>query len=315
MKLKEILAELNFLAECRRYNLPLWQCPQLLFLLMGMVIIGSSLATYAIGERYIEDPQIVALVVLFITTILFTIAVIITRSFERLAEANRMKSEFVNVVSHQLRSPLSNLKWTTELLMSGRINKVTEKQLEYFKILRENSERMGELISDLLTVSKIEQGRLPLRKEKIFLKDFIEKLIKEIKIFAKASNVEIEFKAEKNLPQILADPSQLKLVIENLLDNAVRYIKKGGKVELKLGKKDKYIYFEIKDNGVGIPQNDQKYIFQKFFRSGNIMNQQTEGSGLGLYITKSIIKKSGGKIGFKSQENKGSTFWFTFPIK
>ncbi len=315
MKLKEILAELNFPAQCRKYGLSIWQCPQFLFILMGIIIIGSSLITYAIGERYVEDPYIVALLVLFIAAILFIIAVIITRSFERLAEANRMKSEFVSVVSHQLRSPLSNLKWTIELLMSGRINKVTEKQLEYFKILKENSERMGELVSNLLTVSKIEQGRLPLRKEKIFLKDFIEKLIKEIEIFAKSSNVEIELKAEKNLPQILADPSQLKLVIENLLDNAVRYIKKKGKAELKLRKKDKYIYFEIKDNGVGIPQNDQKYIFQKFFRSGNIMKQQTEGSGLGLYITKSIIEKSGGKIGFESQENKGSTFWFTLPIK
>jgi signal transduction histidine kinase len=315
MKFKDFLAQLNIIAQCKKYGLSLWQCPQFLFLIMGLIIIGSSLATYAIGQRYIEDPQIVALIVLFITAILFIIAAAIVRSFERLAEANRMKSEFVSIVSHQLRSPLSNLKWVIELLLSGRTNQVTEKQIEYFKILKENSDRMGELISDLLTVSRIEQGKFPLRKEKIFLADLIKKIIKEMEIFAKASNVEIKFKTEKDLPKILADPAQLKLAIENLLDNAIRYIKGKGKVEIKLEKRNKNLYLEIKDNGVGIPQEDQKYVFQKFFRSGNVLRQQTEGSGLGLYITKSIIEKSGGKINFKSQEGIGSTFWLTLPTK
>ena len=315
MDLRKIIFHFNILAQCRKYGLSLWQCPQFLFLIMGLVIICSSLATYAIGSKYIEDPLIVALIVLVLSAILFIIAAIITRSFERLAEANRMKSEFVSIVSHQLRSPLSNLKWVIELLMSGRISKVTPKQSEYFKILKENSERMEELVSDLLIVSRIEQGKLPPKKEWISLKNLIEKLIREIEVFAKASNVKIEFNSEKNLPQIFADPSQLKLVIENLLDNAVRYIKGKGKVKIKLEKRGKNLYFEIKDNGVGIPKTDQKYIFQKFFRSGNIMRQQTEGSGLGLYIAKSIINKTGGEIGFSSQEEKGSTFWFTLPIK
>ncbi len=311
---KNILEQLNVSAQCRKYDLSLWQCPQFLFLVMGIIIISSSLIAYAIGNKYIEDPVIVVLLVLFITTILFIIAVIITHSFERLAEAARLKSEFVSVVSHQLRSPLSNLKWVIEILMSGKMDLVTEKQLEYFKILKENSERMGELVSDLLTVSRIEQGRIPFKRENIFLNDLIEKAIKEMEIFAKASNVEIEFKPEKDLPQVITDPSQIKLVIENLLDNAIRYTKEMGKVEIKLEKRNKNFYIKIKDSGVGIPQNDKKYIFQKFFRSENAMKRQTQGSGLGLYIAKSIIEKSGGKIGFSSQEGVGSTFWLTLPI-
>ena len=139
--------------------------------------------------------------------------------------------------------------------------------------------------------------------------------MKGVGIFARASNVEIKIDIKDNLPEILADPSQLKLVVENLLDNAIRYVKAKGKVEVKLEKQNKSIYFEVKDNGVGIPKEDQKYIFQRFFRSANVMRHQTEGSGLGLYIAKSIVEKSGGKIGFESQENKGSTFWFTIPIK
>ena len=306
---------MNVPFQCRKYDLSLWQCPQFLFLVMGLIIIGSSLTVYAIGNKYIEDPTLVALLVLFISAILFIVASIITRSFERLAEASRMKSEFVSVVSHQLRSPLSNLKWVIEFLMSGRVGSVTEKQLEYFKILKENSNRMEELVSDLLTVSRIEQGKLPLKKEKISMDDLVKESVREMEIFARASNVEIDSKSEKNLPQIITDYFQLKLVIVNLLDNAIRYIKGRGRVEIILEKKNKNLHFEVKDNGVGIPMDDKKYIFQKFFRSGNALRHQTEGSGLGLYIAKSIVEKLGGKIGFSSREGVGSTFWFNLPVK
>ena len=315
MFIKKNLEQLNIPAQCKKYGLSLWQCPQFLFILMGVIIIASTLTTYAIGTKYIEEPELVALIVLLITAILFIVAAVITRSFERLAEASRMKSEFISIVSHQLRSPLSNLKWAIELLMSGRLGKIEEKQTEYFRILKENSGRMGELVSDLLIVSRIETARLPLRKDEFSLENLIRELIKEFESFARASNVEIEFKSEANLPKILADPSRIRLVIENLLDNAIRYVKDSGKVKMLLEKRAQNLYFEIKDNGVGIPKEDQKYIFQKFFRSENVLKYQTQGSGLGLYISKAIIERSAGKIGFKSQEGVGSTFWFTLPIK
>lgn len=315
MKFKEILSQLNIAGQCRKYGLPLWQCPQFLFLVMGIFIIVSTLIIYAVGSRYIEDPEIVALTVIMITAILFIIAAVITNSFERLAEANRMKSEFVSVVSHQLRSPLSNLKWVVEFLMSGRVKDVSKKQMEYFKILKENTTRMAELVQDLLIVSRIEQKKFPLKKQSFAMANLAKEALKATEIFARASNVEVKFEIKDNLPEVFGDPSQLKLVIENLLDNAIRYIKGRGKVKVLLEKRDKNIYFEVQDNGVGIPKEDQRYIFQRFFRSANVMRHQTEGSGLGLYITKSIVEKSGGKIGFESQENKGSTFWFTIPIK
>ena len=314
MNFKKIFSQLNIFAQCRKYGLSLWQYPQFLFLIMGIIIIITAVTSYLIGTRYITDPQVVALIVLLLATILFIIAFIITRSFERLAEANRMKSEFISIVSHQLRSPLSNLNWAIELLISGRLGKIEEKQTEYFKILKENSSRMGELVSDLLIVSRIETATLPLKKKEFSLEDLVKELISEFEPFAKASNVKIEFQAQKNLPKVFADSSQIRLVIENLLDNAIRYIKEKGRIRIKVEKDNKHHHFEIKDNGVGIPKEDQKYIFQKFFRSENILRYQTQGSGLGLYIAKSIIEKSGGKIGFKSQEDIGSTFWFTLPI-
>jgi len=314
MSFKEILSQLNIPAQCRKYGLSLWQCPQFLFLIMGLVITISTLTAYAIGTRYIEDPRMVALIVLLTTAILFIIAVIITNSFERLAEANRMKSEFVSIVSHQLRSPLSNLRWALELLMSGKLGKIEEKQTEYFKIIKENSNRMTELIKDLLIVSRIETAKLLIKKMEFSLEDLVKELIKEFTPFARASNVEIKFRAKENLPKIFADQSQIRLVIENFLDNAIRYIKGIGVVEIKIESQEKNIYFEIKDTGVGIPKEEQKYIFQKFFRSENVLRYQTQGSGLGLYISKAIIEKSEGEIGFKSQEGIGSTFWFTLPL-
>ena len=314
MIFKKIIDEINIVKQCRKYDMPVWQCPQFLFLIMGIIIILSIILTYIISERYIDDSLIIALMIIFITIILFIIATIITRSFERLAEANRIKSEFVSIVSHQLRSPLSNLKWVIEFLMSGKVCSVSEKQAEYFKILKENNDRMVNLIADLLIVSKIDQNQIFLNKEKISLVELIQEIIRKKDSFIKALNVEIDFSFEKDLPLAITDSLQIKIIMENLLDNAIRYTEKQGKVLISLKKKKNNFLVEIKDNGIGIPQRDQKYIFHKFFRSDNIKRHQTEGSGLGLYIAKSIVQKLGGKINFKSQEGVGSTFWFSLPI-
>lgn len=315
MKLEETLRQLNVSAQCKKYGLSLWQCPQFLFLVMGVVVIITAITTYYIGTQYIWDPRLVALIVLIISTILFVIGSIISQSFENLAEANKIKLEFVSIVSHQLRTPLSNLNWTIELLMSGSLGKIEAKQTEYFKILKENIGRMAELVKDLLIVSRIEAQTLFLKEKRFSLSDMIKELIVAFEPAAKASNVTISFENQKDLPQIMADSFQIRQVIENLLDNAIRYIKEKGKVKLKLRIERNNFYFEINDTGVGVPKKDKKYIFQKFFRADNAMKYQTQGSGLGLYIAKSIIKKSKGKMGFKSQEGQGSTFWFTLPIK
>ena len=313
MTLRGFFKQLNIVEQCRKYGLTIWQCPQFLFLLMGLIIIGSTLVIYVIGTRYVESPELVALMVLLTALVLFIIAFIITRSFERLAEANRMKSEFVKIVSHQLRSPMTNLKWSIDLLMSGELGEIGKEQIEYFKILRENVSRMTELVKDLLTVSRIEEGSLLVKKEMVSLEQIVKDLILRFKPLALASNVVVKLETQKDLPEILVDSYQIKTVIENLLDNAIRYVKGRGEVLIKIEKKEEGLCFKVKDTGVGIPKEDQKYIFQKFFRAENAIRQQTQGSGLGLFIAKSIIERLGGKIGFQSEENKGTTFWFTLP--
>jgi len=310
---KEILAQLNLVSQCRRYRLSLWQCPQFLFLVMGMIIITASILSYTIGTKYIEDPGIVVLIVLALVAVLFIITFAIIRSFERLAEASRMKSEFIDVVSHQLRSPLTNLKWAVDFLISDKPDKTEEKETEYLQALKENSDRMEELVSDLITVSRLETATFPLEKQETSLENLIEETILKFRLFAESAKIEIEIKFQKDLPKVLVDSFQIKQALENLLDNAIKYTKEKGMVGLKLEKQEKNLYFEIGDQGVGIPQEDQKYIFQKFFRAKNILRSQIRGTGLGLYIAKSIIEKSKGKMGFRSKEGEGTTFWFTIP--
>jgi signal transduction histidine kinase len=312
--MKKFLANLNPLSHCKKYGLSLWQCPQFLFLLMGIIIIAAIIITYSIATLKIGDPRMVSLIVLVVALVLVVIDYIITQSFERIAEASRMKTEFISVVSHQLRSPLTNLKYSLETLMSGKLGKIEEPQVEYFKILEENTQRMGDLINDLLTISRIETGKLPLEKNEVSLEDITKKIVLKFKPFAEASNVKIEVEAESPLPKVFGDRLWLEQVIENLLDNAIRYIKDKGEVKIKIYKQGKKIYFSVQDNGVGIPKEEQKYIFQKFFRAQNVLKYQTEGSGLGLHITKRILELMGGKIWFKSKEGKGSTFYFSLPI-
>ena len=310
----KILQQLNVVSQCRKYELSFWQCPQVLFIIMGLIIIAASIASYYFGQHYIYDPRIVALIVLFIAFVLMIIAFAIVRSVEGLAEASRLKSEFINIVSHQMRAPLTNLEWAVDFLRRKNGAKIDEGKSSYYEIIYENGRRMEGLINSLLTVARIKSGKLVLKKEPFSLEKLVHEVVNRFLSFAEASNVKLVINSDNNLPLAIGDIGQVKMVVEILVDNAIRYTKGGGEVKINLEKKDRHILLLVVDQGIGIPKNDQKYIFQKFFRSEKAVKSQAQGSGLGLYVAKLIIEKLGGKIGFKSQENKGSTFWFTLPI-
>ena len=313
MSLKKILQQLNFIKQCLKYHLSLWQCPSFLIVLIGLITISAMLGTYLIATKYTNQPEVVALIVIIVTAVLTIISYFVIQGFEKLAEANQLKSEFVSIVSHQLRTPLTSIQWTINLMT--KIGGLNEEQLEKLKTIKESNQRMTDLINDLLNVSRIEQGKLGLRPERVSLKEIIQDLIKDYLPLAKASNINLSLETAQNIPLISIDPQGIKVVLQNLIDNAIRYIKNQGQVKIGLKRKKSVIRCQVQDDGVGIPLEDQGKIFQKFFRSRNIMKYQTEGTGLGLFISKSIIEASGGKIGFTSQENKGSIFWFEIPIK
>jgi len=312
---KNFCEQLNIKKQCRKYGLPLWQCPQFLFLIMGIIIMVVIIVSYLVAIEKIDDPQMVILLILVSTSILIIIDYIIVHSFEKLAESTRMKMEFIGIVSHQLRSPVTNLKYALEPLMSGELGEIQKEQLDYLAILKQNVDRIQQLIDDILVVSRIQTGVLSLKKENFSIVDLVEKSILEFKPLLLASNITINLKKGENIPNISSDPFWIKEAFKNLVDNAIRYQKGKGVIDISLEKRNKNVYVEVKDLGVGIPRADQKYIFQKFFRAKNVLKGQTSGTGLGLFIVKGVIEKLEGKINFISKENKGSTFWFSLPIK
>jgi len=314
MNTKQLCHHLNPFAQCTKYHLSLWQCPSFLFPLTGLVTILAMLSTYLIAARYTQ-PEIVALIVIAVTTVLITIGYLIIQGFEQLAQANQMKTEFVSIASHQLRTPLTGIKWMIDLIMQQQAKSLTKDQLEIFESIRENNQRMINLVNDLLDLSRFEQGRFDFKPETIYLDKLLKEILKEYAPLAKASNTKISLESEIDISPIVKDKRGLELILHNLIDNAIRYTKEQGRVKIKLSNKGNLIRCEIEDNGVGIPTEDQKKIFQKFFRSRNILKYQTEGTGLGLFISKSIIKAFKGKMGFWSKEGQGSTFWFEIPIK
>ncbi len=316
MDWKQACQKLNFVKQCREYNLSIWQCPSFLFPLTGFITILAMLSTYFVAIKYAQ-PEIVALIVALIvigvSAILIIIGYLIIKGFEDLAQANRLKTEFVSIASHQLRTPLTGIGWTIDLIRKTK-DIGQEEMMERLNEIDESNQRMVRLVNELLDVARVEQGRMNLKPQKVFLDEVAYELIEEYKPLAKASNVKLVLQKESKIPLIEIDPQGIGLVLRNLIDNAIKYTKGGGVVRVKLTSQGKKIRCEIQDQGVGIPKKDQKSIFYKFFRSQNIMKYQTIGSGLGLFIAKAVIKESDGEIDFWSQEGKGTTFWFELPI-
>ena len=226
----------------------------------------------------------------------------------------KLKTEFVSLSAHQLRTPLSAIKWTLQMLLDEDLGEITKEQREFIEKIYESNEKMIRLINDLLDVTRIEEGRYLYRPVLASLENEVQFVVNSYKEEIEKRKLKLEFKEpKKKLPQVMLDVEKMRLAIQNLLDNAIRYTHSGGQVTISLkGDKNK-VEFRISDTGIGIPKDQQKRVFTKFFRGANAVKIETGGTGLGLYITKNIIEAHGGKISFKSEEGKGSTFYFSLP--
>ena len=300
--------------ECKENDLNLWQCPSFLFIVMGVINICSMLGVYVIVSKY-DVPELVILSVCSVSAIILSIGLSIIHGFEQVSRANKIKSEFVSIASHQLKAPLSGMRWALDILLSNGNECLNDKQVGYIKDMQENTTRMIRLVNDLLDVSRIENGKMNIQEDLIDISKEAEGVVKGLNSFALAHNAELILKTGNKIGLVRTESNRIKMVMQNFIDNAIKYTKKSnGKVEISLKNKDNFVVFTVKDNGFGIPEREQKRVFDKFFRGNNVAKRQTIGTGLGLYIAKAIIESSGGAIGFESKEGKGSRFWFKLPI-
>lgn len=230
-------------------------------------------------------------------------------------EVELLKTEFVSLAAHQLRTPLSGMKWTLQGFLEGDFGILTNEQKEFLGRTYLSNEKMINLINDLLNVTRIEEGRYLYHPVPVQLKDVIGSLVKSYQEEARRRGILLTFFcSEKELPQVLADEEKIRLATENLIDNALRYTLKGGKVTVSLKRDTENIEVSIQDTGIGVPDHERHRVFEKFFRAENARKIDTQGSGLGAYLAKNIVEAHEGKIWLESEEGRGTTFTFAIPI-
>lgn len=236
-------------------------------------------------------------------------------SKDRDEQVSRMKSEFLSIAAHQLRTPLSALKWVLNMALEGDAGKLTKAQQELLEKGYGANERMIALVNDLLDVVRIEEGRFDYKFEKGAVAKVIESIVKETKVIADQKGVELSLhKPSRELPEIALDAVKFRLAVSNIIANAVQYTPAHGRVDVELTLNEDEILVVVRDTGVGIPKHQLHRVFTKFFRGDNAVRIQTAGSGLGLFISKNIIEKHKGKVWIESEEGKGTSVYFTLPV-
>lgn len=229
-------------------------------------------------------------------------------------ELDRQKDELLSIVSHQLATPVSSVKWYLEMMLDGDMGKLSKEQEKHVSTMQSVVADLADLVSMILDVSRIQLGRMKVDLADLDLGKFFHEVLSVIVPKALERKVLFTTKIPKDLPFASLDKRLMHMTLENLLSNAVKYSKEtDGKVELIVEVKNNKLHYLVKDNGRGIPKNDQKKIFGKLFRASNV--SKISGNGFGLYVAKGAIEAQGGSIRFKSDEGTGTTFFVEVPLR
>src|SRR2546428_584808 len=225
-------------------------------------------------------------------------------------EVNQMKTDFVSFVTHQLRTPLSGIKWMLELVADAEIPIDIR---SYVADARDASERLINLVNDLLDISRLERGRLEIRPQPTDLGALTASVLEEVAGLVRTHDHRISVTGVDDAPTVIADPQLLRQVVLNLISNAIKYTPRSGEIAIRISGVGDRVRWEIQDNGIGIPRDAQRRLFEKFYRADNVFAVETEGTGLGLYLVRLIIEQFGGRVWCDSEEGRGATFVFTLP--
>lgn len=229
-------------------------------------------------------------------------------------ELDKQKDELLGLVSHQLATPVSSIKWYLEMMRDGDLGKLTKEQAEHVTAMHGIGESMSDLVSMILDVSRIQLGRMRIEKQELDLNTFFHDLLATIEPKAIEKKVELVKNIPKDMPVAMLDRRYTNMTIENLLSNAVKYTPTGGKVTCDVKIEKNEIFVTVRDTGMGIPKEEQGKIFGRMFRASNARNA-IDGNGFGLFVAKGAVEAQGGKIWFESTEGKGTTFYVRLPVK
>ena len=235
--------------------------------------------------------------------------------YKAVQDANTAKTKFVSIVTHELRIPMTSIKGYTDLLRQGAAGVVSEQQLEFLDVIRNNVDRMSTLVSDLSDISHIETGRIDLSPRFISIADVVQDTLISLEPRIKKKAQELVVNLPPDLPRAYADPNRLVQIMTNLLNNAHKYTPENGRLSLSVMLAGEFIRIEVQDNGIGISLEDQHYIFSQFFRADNPTVRDQQGWGLGLNLAHRLVYLMGGEMGVQSALGQGSTFWFTIPTR
>lgn len=236
------------------------------------------------------------------------------RSNEKLKALDEAKDEFISMASHQLRTPLTSVKGYVSMVLEEDAGKINEQQRNFLDQAYLSSQRMVYLIADLLNVSRLKTGKFVIESKPTYLPDVVESEISQLYETAKARDLKLIFNKPDTFPTLNLDETKIRQVIMNFTDNAIYYTPNGGKITLDLKSTKDSVEFTVRDTGIGVPKSEQPHLFVKFYRAGNAKKARPDGTGLGLFMAKKVVVAQGGSIVFKTEEGKGSTFGFNFPL-
>ena len=228
-------------------------------------------------------------------------------------QVDKAKTEFVSLASHQLRTPISAMRWNIELLQTSTKDEMSALQSSYIEKISHGLERMDALVEDFLSASKLELGTLTVKKETFDVGKFFASVYDEHRITAEKRHITIESNREELEGEYTSDTHLLTMVVSNILGNAIKYTKEGGMVRMVVRLSERNLTIDISDTGIGIPEEDQSQIFSKLFRASNAQTKETDGTGLGLYIVREATRILGGDVTFMSQVGIGTTFTIVLP--
>ncbi len=230
----------------------------------------------------------------------------------QLRSLDEAKDDFISMASHQLRTPLTSIKGYTSMVLEGDAGEITDKQRALLKQSYVSSQRMVYMISDLLNVSRLRTGKFDITPVPVNLADIIEQELDQLKEIAADHSLKLTYRKPKHFPMLMFDETKTRQVIMNFVDNAIHYTPVGGYININLVETPVAVELRVKDNGIGVPRNEQPFLFTKFYRAGNARKARPDGSGLGLFMAKKVIIAQGGALIFHSQPGQGSTFGFVF---